>query len=183
MDDDPLQSVYSYVERAYVRLQAGDLLTRCLEENSILPVQQLVDGLVLAGPSSLQAMREILAEASQRKSQVQDDLHQLYKELEKSLRSYGVELKKGIDLPAVARILPSQVLGVLEDQSALSDESRPTCVQILEDGRDLADNLLIKLNLLAEIESYLQDWLWGIAYQSVRLRGPSSQLPGELLSQ
>ena len=26
MDDDPLQSVYSYVERAYVRLQAGDFL-------------------------------------------------------------------------------------------------------------------------------------------------------------
>ncbi|NTX00005.1 MAG: hypothetical protein HGB35_08800 [Geobacteraceae bacterium] len=99
MKDDPLQSVYSYVERAYVRLQAGDLLTRCLEESSIAPVQQLVDGLVLAGPPSLQAMREILAEASKRKAQVLDDLHQLSKEIEKSLSSYGIHLKKEIDLP------------------------------------------------------------------------------------
>jgi hypothetical protein len=31
MVDDPLDSVYSIVERTYIRLQAGDILNRCLE--------------------------------------------------------------------------------------------------------------------------------------------------------
>ena len=173
MKDDPLQSVYSYVERAYVRLQAGDLLTRCLEESSIAPVQQLVDGLVLAGPPSLQAMREILAEASQRKAQVLDDLHQLSSGLEKSLRSYGIQLKDQIDLPTMARIQPDWFLPLLKEQNRSDEATWAACKQILDDSRDLANNLLVKLNLLNEIEGYLQDWLWGIAYLAMQQRGAS----------
>jgi hypothetical protein len=59
MADDPIDAVYSYVERAYVRLQAGDILIRCMEEGNALPMQQMVEGLVLAGPQSLSVLREM----------------------------------------------------------------------------------------------------------------------------
>jgi hypothetical protein len=48
MVDKPLESVFSYVERAYMRLQAGDVLIRCLEDNSLEPIQEMVQGLVQA---------------------------------------------------------------------------------------------------------------------------------------
>ena len=77
MTDDPLDAVYSYVERAYIRLQAGDILIRCLDEGNSAPIQQMVEALVLAGPHSMGVLQEILAEAEQRKGQIIDDLQQL----------------------------------------------------------------------------------------------------------
>ncbi len=166
MNDDPLQSVYAYVERAYLRLQAGDLLTRCLEESSVSPVQQLVEGLVLAGPQSLQALREALAEARQRKVQVQDDLNQLYQNLEKSLNSYGVRLGSEA-LPLVLQQTPDQFLTLLKGLPVTDAEMQSTCLQIFRDSQDLVENLASRIVLLGEVELYLQDWLLGVAYQTL----------------
>jgi hypothetical protein len=33
------------------------------------------------------------------------------------------------------------------------------------------ENLQTNLNLLAAVETYLQDWLWGLAYQKVHRKG------------
>ncbi len=90
MNDHPQDSVYSFVERVYMRLQAGDILTRCLEEGCINPIQDLVEGLVLAGPKNLDSLREILDETDQRKTQVGDDLHQVFTQFSRVLMSYGV---------------------------------------------------------------------------------------------
>ena len=65
MSDDPLDAVYSYVERAYIRLQAGDVLIRCLDEANAAPIQQMVETLILAGPGSIGVLQEILSEAEQ----------------------------------------------------------------------------------------------------------------------
>jgi hypothetical protein len=89
MADDPIDAVYSYVERAYVRLQAGDILIRCMEEGNASPMQQMVEGLVLAGPKSLSVLREMRSESAHRKSQILDDLHQVYSDLENSLGYIG----------------------------------------------------------------------------------------------
>ena len=172
MDDDPLQSVYAYVERAYLRLQAGDLLTRCLEESSVTPVQQLVEGLVLAGPQSLQALREVLAEARKRKVQVQDDLNQLYQNLDKSLNSYNVRLGSE-SIPVTLQQTPERFLTLLKGLPVTDEETQVTCLQIFRDSQDLVDNLTSRMVLLGEVELYLQDWLWGLAYQTVRQTLPT----------
>ena len=57
---DSLENIYAYAERAYVRLQAGDVFMRCMEEASVSPMHQMVEFLVLAGPESLDVLREIL---------------------------------------------------------------------------------------------------------------------------
>lgn len=165
MEDDPLHSVYAYVERAYVRLQAGDLLTRCVDENSITPVLQMVEGLILAGPQSLQALREVLAETNQRKAQVQDDLNQLHQNLDKTLRSYGIHFDRE-DLPGLVASSPERFKQMLVTQQA-DEEAQVTCMQILRDSQELAESLSSRIDILIEIEDYLKDWLWGLAYQSV----------------
>ena len=122
--DDPLDAVYSYVERAYIRLQAGDVLIRCLDDGSAAPIQQMVEALVLAGPRSMGVLQEILAEAEQRKGQIVDDLHQLK-----------------------------------------AQSSNP---ELTADGSEIIGNLEARIQLLEDIGTYLQDWVWGLAYKSTR---------------
>jgi HPt (histidine-containing phosphotransfer) domain-containing protein len=124
MADDPLDAVHSYVERAYIRLQAGDVLIRCLDEATAEPIQQMVEALILAGPSSISVLQEILSEAEQRKGQVLDDLHQL--------------------------------------------KARAASLELDSDGSEMINNLEARIRLLEEIETYLQDWVWALAYQSTR---------------
>ncbi|RPI30980.1 MAG: hypothetical protein EHM70_12565 [Chloroflexota bacterium] len=166
MSDDPLDAVYSFVERAYIRLQAGDVLIRCLEEGSSAPMQQMVESLVLAGPQSLNAMREMLAEAGQRKSQVLDDINQVFNQFENNLKSYGVyldEVKNGL---AVLQLTPVSFLAMLREQGITEEETQITCLQILHENRELIISLANHVRLLEEIETFLADWLWGLAYQS-----------------
>jgi hypothetical protein len=175
MADDPLESVYSYVERAYIRLQAGDLLIRCLEEGSASPIHNLVEGLVLVGPSSMNALREILAEAARRKLQIQDDLHQLLKDLDRSLRSYGVHMNGEMREMAFISLSPVGALALMSEQNISDHETQTACLRLLKDSRDLVESLMSRLVLLDEIELYLQDWLWSIVYQSAK-QPPSNDL-------
>jgi hypothetical protein len=174
MDDDPIESVYAYVERTYIRLQAGDLLIRCLEEESAKPISNLVEGLVLAGPNSINALREILAEAEHRKYQIQDDLHQLMNDLSRSLRSYGLRMDGEYRELAFLSLSPIGVLSVMRDQNLTDHEIQTACLRLLKDSRDLVVSLMSRLSLMEEIEAYLQDWLWGMAYQSVRSQADSA---------
>lgn len=163
MSHDPLDGVYSFVERAYVRMQAGDLLIRCLEDISIAPIQQLVESFILGGPTNLNALSETLSEATRRKLQVQDDLRQLFRGLESSLGSYGFvpgdQCSKLVESEQSARAWQT----LLCEQNILDQSTQTACLQILQETRDIFENLSSRLKLLEEIEAYLQDWLWGIA--------------------
>ncbi len=167
MSSDSLDGVYSFVERAYVRLQAGDLLIRCLDEASPAPIQQYVESLVLGGPSNMNALRETLAEAGRRKAQVQEDVQQVINGLASSLKSYGVSLPDERALLA-AEQPQIALLALLRQQSIRDNEAQRACLQILKETRSILESLTERLGLLEEIEAYLQDWLWGIAYQSNR---------------
>ena len=56
MSDDAITAVYDFVERAYIRLQAGEVLNHCLDKGDAVPLHNLVEGLVLAGPQSLSVL-------------------------------------------------------------------------------------------------------------------------------
>ncbi len=170
MKEDPLDAVYSYVERAYIRLQAGDVLIRCLDESSAAPMHQLVEGLILAGPQSMAVLQEILAETGHRKNQVMDDLHQIFSELEANLKSYGVELTGVGDKVSVSEISSAAFIRILLEQQVIEEEAQNVCLQLLENSKELMRSLAMHIQLLEEIETYLQDWLWGLAYQSARQR-------------
>ncbi len=168
MAHDPLDDVYSFVERAYIRLQAGDVLIRCLEEGSPAPIQGMVEGLVVAGPQSINVLREIMAEAGQRKAQVMDDLHQLFNDLEHSLKSYGVALSNSKSTLGMTQLTPARFLSMLREQGITEEKIQIDCLKLLRDSRELMVSLANHVRLLEEIETYLKDWLWGLAYQSAR---------------
>jgi len=45
-------------------------------------------------------------------------------------------------------------------------ETRLDCLRILHDGHELLSSLFDHQKLLEEIETYLEDWMWGMAYQT-----------------
>jgi hypothetical protein len=166
MKEDPLEAVHAFVERAYIRLQAGEVIMRCMDTGSSLPVHQMVEGLILAGPQSLGVLREILSESGQRKIQVIDDLHQVFNDLKKNLNHYGVQLLGVKNAGSISNLSSPRFLSMLQEQGVIDQEVQAVCVQILRESRDLIESMAGNVNLLEEIETYLADWLWGLAYQS-----------------
>jgi hypothetical protein len=168
MKDEPLDAVYAYVERAYIRIQAGDLLLRCIETGSSDPIKQTVEGLVLAGPKSLEVLREMLSEAIQRKVQLLDDLSQIFTNFESSLSEFGLALPGIQNASVVSQLTSTVLLDEMKKQGILDGDRQVRCLQIMRDSRDLINSLIHHIHLLEEIEALIQDWLWGLAIQSAR---------------
>jgi hypothetical protein len=164
--DDPIDAVHAFVERAYIRLQAGDVIMRCMDTGSSSPIQQMVEGLILAGPKSLGVLREMLAESGQRKLQVMDDLQQVFSDLQKNLNQYGILLTGIKGALSIRGLTQATFLIMLQEQGVLDEEVQNTCLRLLKESRDLIDSMSVNVILLEEIETYLADWLWGLAYES-----------------
>jgi hypothetical protein len=168
MVNKPPASIYSIVEKAYFRLQAGDVLTHCLEDGSTGPVHEMIQEMVLAGPQSLDALREILGEAMKRKAQVYDDLNQVINQLSIILKGYGISLERQGGNQVLQSLNEHQLLVMLDEQNIVEIEERSGCLQVLKDSQELITTLNGKIQLIESIETYLQDWLWGLTYQYIK---------------
>lgn len=167
MDKDPIEAVYAFVERAYIRLQTGEVLSQCLEKEDSAPIQVLVEELVLAGPSGLGALREVLAEVGTRKNQVQEDQRQITSNMISKLESEGLSLDSS-DFSGFTDLTLNDFRVLLEEQSIHDQQTQLKYLQLLDDSWQMLDSLRNQLRLLEEIEVYLRDWLWGLIYQSAR---------------
>jgi hypothetical protein len=168
MDNKPSASIYSIVEKAYFRLQAGDVLSHCLEDGTTGPIHEMIQEMVLAGPQSLEALREILAEAMKRMSQVHDDLSQVVNQLSIILKGYGLKLEALGGNQMLQSIDEDELIDLMDAQELFETETRSNCLQVMKDSRELINTLNGKIELLDNIEKYLQDWLWGLTYQFIR---------------
>jgi len=167
MDKDPIEAVYAFVERAYIRLQTGEVLSQCLETEDSAPIQGLVEELVLAGPSGLGALREVLAEVGTRKNQVQEDQRQITSNMISKLESEGLNLDSS-DFSGFIDLTLKDFRVLLEEQSIHDQQTQLKYLHLLDDSWQMLDSLRNQLRLLEEIEVYLRDWLWGLIYQSTR---------------
>ena len=176
MANKPTSPIYSIVEKAYFRLQAGDVITRCIEEGSTNPIHEMIQEMVLAGPQSLDALREILGEASKRKSQVYDDLNQVTNQLSIILKGYGINLEPQVGNQVLQALTENNLVALMDEQGVVEKDTRSNSLQVLKDSQELIGTLNGKISLLENIEMYLQDWLWGLTYQSIRqLTGDETQ--------
>jgi hypothetical protein len=161
-------SIYSIVEKAYFRLQAGDVITHCLDDGTTDPLHQMIQEMVLAGPQNLDALREILGEAMKRKAQVYDDLNQVNNQLSIILKGYGINLDSQKGNQVLQTLSEQELRDILDEQGIIDDEARTSSMQVLMDSQELIATLTQKIQLLENIETYLQDWLWGLTYQFIR---------------
>lgn len=165
MPEDPLGAINSFAERAYVRMQAGEMLLYCLEKEDTAPMQTLVEELVLVGPQSLNTLREVLAEVNTRKSQLDDDLHQLFSDLDQKLKGFGVVLSEFHNPQSLISMNTSALLSFLGGQGITDESEVSSALQVLRNTQELMATLVRHLRLLYEIEMILRDWLWSLMYQ------------------
>jgi hypothetical protein len=161
-----METLLSYSERDYIRMKVGDVLMLCLEDSSAIPIQKLVESLVVIGPESISVLREILNEAGKRKSQVADDQAQVLQGLMENLNSLGFVVSIANKPNYVMRMRPARFYDLMKKQGVFDEDTQIQCLQLLQDSRDLLIGLNIKLDLLSRIEEYLEDWTWGIFYLS-----------------
>src|SRR4030042_2761731 len=169
MVNRPSSAIYSIVEKAYYRLQAGDVLTHCMEDGSTEPIHEMLQEMIGAGPKSLDALREILGEAMKRKTQVHDDMNQVTNQLATILKGYGINIEVDGGNQALKSLTEHQLIILMDAQNISETETRSSCLQVMKDSRELITTLNGKIQLLENIETYLQDWLWGLTYQFIRL--------------
>jgi len=184
MADRANSATYSIVEKAYHRLQAGDILSHCMEDGSTDPIHEMIQAMVVAGPQSLEALREILGEAMKRKTQVYDDLNQVMNQLSIILKGYGIIFEAHGGNQNLQSLTEHQLLDLMDAQSIIEPETRSSCLQVLKDSKELINTLNGKILLLENIEMYLQDWLWGLTYQFIKLgesKADNSLMKDELL--
>jgi hypothetical protein len=124
--------------------------------------------MVIAGPQSLNALREILAEAVKRKTQVYDDLNQVTNQLAIILKGYGINLERQEGNQLLQSLTEQQLQQMLNDQNIVEPQTHSESLQVLRDSRELMAALNAKIHLLENIEIYLQDWLWGLTYQFIK---------------
>jgi hypothetical protein len=151
-------------EREYIRMKVGDVLMVCMEDSSVIPIQKLVESLVMVGPESLDIMREILSEITMRRAQVRNDQLAVFQGFNSSIQSLGVRLKTTPKLITFFGIRPIHIINSLKRNGVVDTEVQDQCLQILVDTRELMIDLRTRLDLLDRIENYLMDWTWAILY-------------------
>ena len=184
MANRPNSAIYSIVEKAYYRLQAGDVLSHCMEDGSTGPIHEMIQAMVVAGPQSIEAIREILGEALKRKTQVYDDLNQVTNQLSIIIKGYGFNFEAHIGSQIFQSLTENQLLVMMDAQNIVDPETRSGCLQVIADSRELINTLNGKILLLENIELYLKDWLLGLTYQYIKLGkndADSSLMKDELL--
>ena len=169
MYDDSLKPVYAFVERAYVRMQAGDIILRCLEEGTGTPMQHMVEELVLAGPDSLETLREIQEELDARRQQIKDDLHQMFADLDSRMNVFGISLSGKLTPLALAHAAPEAFDMLLVQAQRRSQPADIEKLSMLYEAHKMLASLAVHIDLLEELDSHLQDWLWGLVYQKARI--------------
>lgn len=170
VNEDPLMAVYEFVERSYIRMQAGEVLNHCLDRGNPAPIQSLVEGLVLAGPESLSVLREILAEVNARKTTLLDDCNQILHRFFDRLSSYGISAANQWTMASFSGLNSRMFLSLLKQQGITEEHAQTQCLRLFQETKELLESVTDNIRLLRDIENYLEDWLWGLIYQSCRQR-------------
>ena len=146
-------------------------------------MQKLVEGLVLAGPQSLNALREIRAEVTTRKVELQEEIARVFSKMEDELHGLGVNLAILPDHISITHLEPSNFNHLLGHQGFPDDASQVKCARLLNSSKEIMSQLARQILLLDEVELYLDDWIWGLMYQSAHQIGAGIVRSGKLKKQ
>lgn len=168
----PIDDLLTFAERAYVRMQAEQLIRHCLEQNDTMPFNQLVQGLVLAGSSSLAVLREILDELRSTRSSLIDAGLGVRQDLIDALSDFGVNALEllSADAPEMFRQICSQDLRrkVRRATRDLSSEDDGLLQEICDEAGGRVATIARRLAMVGKLEASVRDWYESLAYEATR---------------
>jgi hypothetical protein len=169
----PLDEILTYAERSYVRMQAEQLIKHCIDIGDSKPFDQLLEGLVLAGASSLGVMREIQEELRATKSALSQEGLGVRQDLMDAFEEFGVHLPAlaGAEAPEAFRRICNLSLGqeALKVAPILDAEDAVLLREICSEAAERVTSIARRMALLSRLDRAVRDWTDGLAYQAVRL--------------
>jgi hypothetical protein len=163
----PLDELLSIAERAYVRMQAGQLISQCLEQGDPTPFNGLVEQLVLAGSPSLAVLREIHDEISSMRTTLRQEGMAVRQHLKEAFAGFGLHMPQliSLDAPETFRNICGPTLrnAVREAARVMTTEDQALlCVEAGERVSAIAS----RLALLGRLHSSVEDWVSSLAYDA-----------------
>ncbi len=172
MSEATLEDLIALAERSFVRMQAQELIGQYLEEGDQAPFDQLLEGLILAGASSVALLRDILEEIRATKSSLRLEAINLRQRLMDTLANIGIQLPQ-LRTSGAAEAL-QQICQLALSQDALMDLAEVECKdeQVLQDicadTGSHGERISHKLVLLESIEQSVIDWFECLTYEAAR---------------
>jgi hypothetical protein len=168
----PLDDLLSFAERSYIRMQAEGLISHCLAQGDASAFDDLVEGLVLAGDSSLAVMHEILEEINAAKAQHRQEGLGVRQDLTDALAEFGVHLPQLMSTagPETFHRIVTQGLKLEIRQAApgLAKEDEALLEEICADAAERITKVARRMALLGQIEANVRDWSGCLAYHAAR---------------
>jgi hypothetical protein len=178
--NSPLEELLNFAHRSYIRLETEQLLTECLDLEDLRPFHHMLEGLVLAGISSLMLLRDVLDEIVSAKTSLAEKELGVRQDLVDALSELGLRMPQLLHMDGS------------EGFKQICHNEGPFCLRSVHEGLDSEDEVLIqeicaeagervihiarRRKLLMVLEEAVRDWIGSLAYESVRIDGENSLL-------
>lgn len=174
-------------ERAYIRMQAEQLIRHCLDQGDPMPFQTLLENLVLAGASSLGVLGETQEELQSARIHVGREGMSVRQDLVQALAEFGVQLPEllSVEAPEAFRQIVSRGLCEQARRAAarrLDPEDERLLREICQEAGSKVTGIARRLSLLHRMEGVVEDWREGMLFEALRARERpwSADGPGRL---
>lgn len=159
-----------------LRMQANDLLSHCIETGQIQPFYRVVQNLLLVGPSAFDTLYALLRETSQRRAQIEDEIHRAIGTFYNNVYAASGLTAEQFDRPFFAyetlqfgyRLYGDYLYEIDWIASGITGETFNQLSEYHAETSQKLDQLAKQYQLCLQLENYLDDWLWGMAYQTVQ---------------
>jgi hypothetical protein len=126
-----------------------------------------VEALILDGRAAYPIIEELLTETTSRKAQIEDHERRVLDSLITNLHSYGIRITP-MRPGSIIRLKSIRFCELLHTQGIRDGNTQLECTRLLQNSKDQMIYLNMQLDVLERIESYLEDWLWGVMYMNTR---------------
>ncbi len=171
--NSPLEELLNFAHRSYIRLETEQLITECLDLEDLRPFHRMLEGLVLAGTSSLMLLREVLDEIVSVKSSLAEKELGVRQDLVDALSEFGVHLPQLLHMDGpegfkqIYRKYKQLHLGGTHD--GLDREDEVLIQEICAEAGERVIQIARRRRLLTVLEEAVRDWIGSLAYESVRI--------------
>ncbi len=162
-----LDNLLRLAEQSYICMEAELLITSCVHDGDLSPINELLHELVMAGPTALFVLRDLQHIIRTLKSQLNRESLDIRQDFKRALSDFGVRLPDVIFTSDLESWWRDQDLAQEAQTAALRlGQNRAVLVEeICTETGDKVSRLAGSLVLVDELEHAVQDWISGLVYE------------------
>ncbi len=162
-----LNTLLQLAEQSYIRMEAELLITTCVHDGDLAPFNDLLQELVMAGPTSLFVLRDMYQIIRTLKSKLNQEGQVVRQDLKQALLDFGIRLPDELIMRNPEAWWRNQELAreVQAAAASLEQNSAALANEICVDAGNKVSKLTRRLVIVTELEHAVQDWISGLIYE------------------